>query len=103
MNPAANPGVGKVYKLKATSIRGKRVEIGHWRKPGTEGGAYGGTSPYMLLPGKKPPAERIGGGWGGAGAEVQTVRRCPSRRWSHTAATETRSLTSYRRGHPRFL
>lgn len=74
MNPTANPGVGKVYKLKATFIRGNRVEIGHWRKPGTEGGAYGGTSPYMLLPGKKPPLQRIGGGWGGAGAKYKPFR-----------------------------
>lgn len=45
---------------------GGRKPVGHWSKPGSEGGKYGSKSPYMALPGPNTPMQRIGHGTGGA-------------------------------------
>lgn len=78
MSPGEWPGspgsFPRAYQIKATILRGNRVKIGHWKRPGSEGGAYSAKSPYMLLPGKKPPLQRTGGGWGGRGGDYQPFR-----------------------------
>ena len=65
---------GLPYRITAEILKGRRVTIGHWAPPRSEGGAYGKRSPYMFLPGKVPPMQRIGGGWGHAGAEHKVFK-----------------------------
>lgn len=78
MHPGEWPGqpgsFPRAYQIKATILRGNRARIGHWMRPGSEGGAYSAKSPYMLLPGKRPPLQRTGGGWGGKGGKYQPFR-----------------------------
>ncbi len=53
MTPKAPPGGSRRYTVKATIKKGSKVTIGHWAKPGSEGGAYArpGDSPYFLAGG----------------------------------------------------
>lgn len=55
-------GRQKSYTVKATILRGRKVQIGHWRPPGSEGGKHSAESPGMLLPGTAPPVIRKGDG-----------------------------------------
>ena len=65
---------GLPYRISAEILKGRRVTIGHWAPPRSEGGAYGKKSPYMFLPGKVPPMQRIGGGWQHKGAEHKVFK-----------------------------
>ena len=65
---------GLPYRISAEILKGRRVTIGHWAPPRSEGGAYRKKSPYMFLPGKVPPMQRIGGGWQHAGAEHKVFK-----------------------------
>lgn len=60
MSPRSAGG-GRAYTIRATILRGHRSKLGHWRRPWSQGGAYGRESPYMLMPGKVPPIQRRGG------------------------------------------
>lgn len=53
-------GRQKSYTIHATILKGKKVQIGHWRPPGSEGGKHSVKSPAMFLPGKVPPIMRDG-------------------------------------------
>lgn len=56
------------YRIKATILRGRRVKIGHWQQPGTEGGKHVSQSPAMMLPGKAVPIYRTSPrSWGKGG------------------------------------
>ena len=65
---------GMPYTIRAQILKGRTVTLGHWAVPGTEGGAYGKKSPYMFLPGKVPPIQRIGGGWAHNGAKHKALK-----------------------------
>ena len=61
MRPKAWPGGGMEYTITATILRSRPgVQIGHWRRPWSEGGKHGQSSPAMLLKGKVPPIMREG-------------------------------------------
>lgn len=51
--PKAPPGNRRKYTIKATIKKGSKVTIGHWSKPGSEGGAFArpADSPYFLAGG----------------------------------------------------
>ena len=53
-------GRQRSYTIHATILKGRKVQIGHWRPPGSEGGKHSAESPAMLLPGKVPPIMRKG-------------------------------------------
>lgn len=61
MRPGAWPGPGETYTITAKILRNRgKVQIGHWRRPWSEGGKHGKSSPAMLLNGKVPPIMREG-------------------------------------------
>ena len=41
MAPSAAPAGGRKYAIKATVLKGRRVEIGRWQSPWSAGGTYG--------------------------------------------------------------
>lgn len=60
MSPKAhNPGRG--YTVKAKILKGSPARLGEWRKPWSQGGAYGAKAKPMLMPDKVPPISRDGG------------------------------------------
>lgn len=42
-----NPTPGRAYRLKATIKKKNKKEIGHWKRPWSEGGKYSQESPYF--------------------------------------------------------
>ena len=61
MAPSAAPAGGRKYAIKATVLKGRRVEIGRWQSPWSAGGTYGKKASPMFMPGKVPPISRDGG------------------------------------------
>lgn len=49
------------YTMRATILRGHRVQIGHWQKPWSEGGKHGAQSPSMWMRKVSVPIIRKGG------------------------------------------
>ena len=69
LNPTGYTGRGRKV-IKAKFLRKGKTIIGHTAPPGTEGGRYGKTSPWMYpapgMPAKYGPVKRVGKGWAGA-------------------------------------
>lgn len=53
------------YTITGEIVHGQVAKLGHWNRPGSEGGAYGAQSPWMYLPGITAPVQRTGAKFGG--------------------------------------
>lgn len=71
-NMSPTEATGRKYTIRATILKGSRVEIGRWQRPWSAGGAYGHRASPMFMPRKVPPISREGG---------RTIRK--GRKFSH--------------------